>query len=251
MSVKERLKFYLKNKNISQAQFAESINVSNGYVNAIRKSILPDKLNLIKETYTDLNIEWLLTGEGEMIKLQGKSLDANYQKVGDNWQSVNEDSSHYNVTPVDNDNYMVVEYADLRVSAGPLGTKNLNALPKSKTRLIPREYDKGEYMVLRVDGPSMDNGTSISIPDGTEILVKKYYLHNGDKLPIRNNLFVIDAKDGQALKQIIEHNTEEGYIICHSYNPEFKDYKVMLEDVLQFFIYRKIVSSRPPIPDIK
>ena len=210
-------------------------------------------VNIILEKFPDINKDWLvgfIKDDSEWLKMQGKPLDSNYAKVDNQWQMVQEESEHYNVTPIDNDNYMIVEYADLRVSAGPLGTKNLNALPKSKTRLVPKEYDNGEYMVLRVDGPSMDNGTSISIPDGTEILVKKYYLHNGDKLPIRNNLFVIDAKDGQALKQIIEHNTEEGYIICHSYNPEFKDYKVMLEDILQIFIYRKIVSSRPPIPDI-
>ena len=250
MSVKDRLKSYLHFKFLKTSFFEKSIGASNGFVNSIRMSISPEKLEQITKIYTDLNIEWLLTGEGEMIKLQGKSLDANFEKKEEQWSRVEEAESHYNVTPIDNDNYMIVEYADLRVSAGPLGTKNLNSLPKSKTRLVPKEYDKGEYMVLRVDGPSMDNGTSISIPDGTEILVKKYYLHNGDKLPIRNNLFVIDAKDGQALKQIIEHNTEEGYIICHSYNPEFKDYKVMMEDVLQIFIYRKIVSSRPPIPDI-
>lgn len=250
MSVKDRLKSYLHFKFLKTSFFEKSIGASNGFVNSIRMSISPEKLEQITKIYTDLNIEWLLTGEGEMIKMQGKSLDANFEKKDDQWSRVEESESHYNVTPIDNDNYMIVEYADLRVSAGPLGTKNLNALPKNKTRLVPKEYDKGEYMVLRVDGPSMDNGTSISIPDGTEILVKKYYLHNGDKLPIRNNLFVIDAKDGQALKQITEHNTEEGYIICHSYNPEFKDYKVMMEDVLQIFIYRKIVSSRPPIPDI-
>lgn len=251
MSVKNRLNEYLKFKNIRKSHFEKSINVSNGYINSLSGSPSANKINDISKVYNDLNIEWLLTGEGEMIKLQGKSLDASFEKKEDQWSRAEESESHYNVTPIDNDNYMIVEYADLRVSAGPLGTKNLNALPKNKTRLVPKEYDKGDYMVLRVDGPSMDNGTSISIPDGTEILVKKYYLHNGDKLPIRNNLFVIDAKDGQALKQIIEHNTEEGYIICHSYNPEFKDYKVMMEDILQIFIYRKIVSSRPPIPDIK
>lgn len=250
MGIKERLIEYLKFKQIRKNQFEKSINVSNGYVNNIVKNIPYEKLSMIKVIYPDLNIDWLQFGEGEMIKLQGKSLDSNYAKINDEWQMAQEDPVHYNVTPVDNDNYMLVEYADLRVSAGPLGTKNLQALPKNKTRLVPKEYDKGEYMVLRVDGPSMDNGTSISIPDGTEILVKKYYLQNGDKLPIRNNLFVIDAKEGQALKQITEHNTEQGYIICHSYNPDFKDYKVMLEDILQIFIYRKIVSSRPPIPDI-
>ena len=97
MSVKERLKFYLKFKNISQVDFAKSINVSTGYVNAIRQSIQPTKINDISKVYNDLNIEWLLTGEGEMIKLQGKSLDANFEKNDDQWQMVQEDAEHYNV----------------------------------------------------------------------------------------------------------------------------------------------------------
>src|SRR5690606_2436435 len=99
-----------------------------------------------------------------------------------------------------------------------------------KTMLVPKEFDKGEYLVVRVDGPSMDDGSIYSIPSGANILIKRYYLENGDMLPIKGNLFVIDAVDGQALKQITEHNTEEGYIICHSYNPEFKDYRVDMED---------------------
>ena len=73
MSVRERIKFYLKSKNITQEAFSETIGVSKGYVNAIRKSIQPDKLSLIKERYSDLNIDWLLTGEGEMISMEGKN----------------------------------------------------------------------------------------------------------------------------------------------------------------------------------
>ena len=154
------------------------------------------------------------------------------------------------VTPVPNENYMWVEYADLSAAAGQLGGSDVDTLPETKKRLVPREYENGEYLVIRVDGDSMDDGSKYSIPDGTEILIKKYYLGNGDKLPIRNNLFVINAREGKALKQIVEHNVEDGYIVCHSYNSDFKDYKINMEDILEIFIYRKIVSSRPPIPDI-
>ena len=146
----------------------------------------------------------------------------------------------------------MVEYADLSVQAGPLGTAPVSELPKSRTMLVPKEYDNGEYLVLKVDGNSMyKKDSDISIPDGTKILVKKFYLQPGEKLPIRNNLFVIDAKDGQALKQVILHDVENGFIRCHSYNEDFKDYDVKMEDILQIFIYRKVVSSRPPIPDIE
>ena len=68
MSVKERLKLYLKEKKITERSFAEAIEVSSGYVNAISKSIQPDKLQRISIQYPDLNQVWLLTGEGEMLK---------------------------------------------------------------------------------------------------------------------------------------------------------------------------------------
>lgn len=48
--------------------FEKSIGVANGYVNSISKSIGIDKISLILEKYPNLNIEWLLTGRGEMLK---------------------------------------------------------------------------------------------------------------------------------------------------------------------------------------
>jgi|SRR5690606_36546052 len=68
MSVKERVKEFLNNQNITISVFEKSINASNGYVNSISKSIGIDKINIILEKYPNLNIEWLLTGKGEMLK---------------------------------------------------------------------------------------------------------------------------------------------------------------------------------------
>lgn len=68
MSVKNRIKEYCKAEKLSISAFEESIGVSNGYVNAISKSIGIDKLNTIIEKYSNLNIEWLLTGKGSMLK---------------------------------------------------------------------------------------------------------------------------------------------------------------------------------------
>lgn len=74
MGVRERLKAYLKHNNISQSAFAEAIGASTGYVNAIAKSIGPDKIPIIKSIFTDLNIDWLLTGEGSMLKNTDQSV---------------------------------------------------------------------------------------------------------------------------------------------------------------------------------
>lgn len=68
MCVKERLIEYIKYKGVGQNKFAESIGVSSGYVNNIRKSIQPDKIFSISKKYPDLNTGWLLTGEGTMLR---------------------------------------------------------------------------------------------------------------------------------------------------------------------------------------
>jgi transcriptional regulator with XRE-family HTH domain len=68
MTVKERLIVYLEEKKISKSAFGKSIGVSNAYVTSIRKSIDKDKIKSIAFNYPDLNLEWLLYGEGEMLK---------------------------------------------------------------------------------------------------------------------------------------------------------------------------------------
>ncbi len=63
MSVKERLKSFIKREGLSVKAFEESIGVSNGYVNSISKGIGKRKLETILEKYPKLSLEWLLTGK--------------------------------------------------------------------------------------------------------------------------------------------------------------------------------------------
>ena len=65
-SVKERLLFYLSSKRISKSAFGTSIGASASFVDAIRSSISPEKLERIMDEYPDLNLIWLLTGRGKM-----------------------------------------------------------------------------------------------------------------------------------------------------------------------------------------
>lgn len=72
MTVKQRLENYLKYEKISKTTFGNTIGVSASYINSIRKSIQPDKINSIAQNYPNLNITWLLTGEGEMLTQTGE-----------------------------------------------------------------------------------------------------------------------------------------------------------------------------------
>nr|DAQ26841.1 MAG TPA: LAMBDA REPRESSOR (TRIPLE MUTANT)/DNA COMPLEX-DNA COMPLEX, DOUBLE HELIX, TRANSCRIPTION-DNA.1A [Caudoviricetes sp.] len=67
-TVKERIAKYLKDSKIPQSVFCERVGLSKGYLGAMRKSFQPDTINNIIIEFPNLNIEWLLTGKGEMLK---------------------------------------------------------------------------------------------------------------------------------------------------------------------------------------
>lgn len=82
MTVKERLIIFIKTQNMGQGAFEKKVGLSNGYVNNIRKSIQPDKLQLIARYFPSLNTGWLITGEGEMLKKNLPAYSINQQEIG-------------------------------------------------------------------------------------------------------------------------------------------------------------------------
>lgn len=68
MGIKGRLKVFLKLNNISKLEFYKSISVPSGYS---EKGLTFSSKVLIKiiKTYPNLNIKWLLIGEGNMTEI--------------------------------------------------------------------------------------------------------------------------------------------------------------------------------------
>lgn len=65
----ERLKLLRKTLNLTQIEFAEIINSSNGHVSDMekgRKNITDSTIDLL-ELKKNVNVDWLRTGEGEMF----------------------------------------------------------------------------------------------------------------------------------------------------------------------------------------
>lgn len=67
-TVKERLISFIKYLQIGQGKFESQCGLSNGYVNNIRRSVTPEKLQQISLRFPELNTGWLMTGEGEMLR---------------------------------------------------------------------------------------------------------------------------------------------------------------------------------------
>lgn len=176
-------------------------------------------IDVLCEKFNVLNRDYLNNGDGNLLLLE-------------------------EVRSVPESDYMMLEYADLRSNGGKLGGGDMTVLPDTRKRLIPREYENGKYLVVRVNGNSMYDGTARSLSDGDEILIRELENDEWENLPILTRLFVITSRDGNVVKQIKEVNKESGYIICNSFNKSFDDLKIYFSDIYQIFVVYKIVQKQ-------
>ena len=177
----------------------------------------------IATTFPDINKEWITDNKGTMF-------------LSDNTLINGKDL-----------NYMMVEYVDLSASAGMLGgdfsADVIDKLPDTHKRLVPREYREGSYLVVRVNGDSMDDGTKRSLSDGDEILIR-LWTDPIETLPIRSKLFVLTTRSGHIVKQITKIDHNKKVITCHSFNPLYPDQVVDFNELIQIFTVEKIVNSK-------
>jgi transcriptional regulator with XRE-family HTH domain len=71
--LKNRLLLFLEKNEISEAKFCRTIGVSRSYTATLKNNITTKTQEKIRKAYPDLNMNWLLTGEGEMLKSSAPS----------------------------------------------------------------------------------------------------------------------------------------------------------------------------------
>lgn len=67
LTVKERISLYLENKGISEYRFERDLGLSKGYLNKA-KNPSSDILTKLSGIYPDISTEWLIRGEGPMLR---------------------------------------------------------------------------------------------------------------------------------------------------------------------------------------
>lgn len=66
-TIQERLKAFIKSLNISERDFCKSIGVSHSYVSNVKNKVNASTREALASVYPLLNIDWLLTGRGDML----------------------------------------------------------------------------------------------------------------------------------------------------------------------------------------
>lgn len=88
-TIKQRLITFIEYLGISTRSFEGNCNLSFGYIANLKSSPSANKIMKILNAYPDLSQDWLLTGEGEMLR--GGVRQTSH---GDNSPNINGDNNH-------------------------------------------------------------------------------------------------------------------------------------------------------------
>lgn len=216
MDLQSRIREFIAYKGLTIQQFEAKVPLSNGAVSKMGDNTRRGTLDRISKSFPELNVSWLLTGEGEMLKSTPKP------------------AFESNATTSDLSNYVEVEFVDLRASAGMQSGFAVDPYPDKVTRLVHiPDGNPNNYIVIRVNGISMDDGTARSISEGAELLAKR--VERLEDMRIHTRLYCIFSQSGDVIKQVSEVNAKEGYLKCHSFNPAYEDFTIPIEEIYHIF----------------
>lgn len=215
MSVKDRVKAYCKVVGMPVTSFEKCIGAKNGYVNSISKGIGADYLNKIVVNFPNLNIDWLLTGNGEMLK-GGDLVDQMTKRWAKKFGASKEDNSEDAGPriPLVEQN-AVAGWGNSAVAIAETDIKEYYIIPKFRHLQV-------DFMI-EVTGDSMQPS-----------------YHSGDVVACRiirssyiqwNRCHVIATRDQGILIKRLQPSEKPEHIQAVSDNPRYPPFDVPLSDV--------------------
>lgn len=205
MAIKDRLRTYLSYKNLSLRELERQCDISNGVLGRLSESTSPKTLKRIGDN-SDLNVDWLLTGEGDMLT--------------DNPQS---------------EAHRLIPFYDVETTGGYSGLVSSSEEGAIAGYIQPGGWFGGrETAAIRHVGDSMTE-----YPSGCILAVREVK----DKhllVPGRN--YVIETREYRVTKRIQRGNGENTIMLYSSNTDKYDDgrlihepFEVDLEDVLHIY----------------
>ena len=196
MDVKERLLEFIHYKRMTVSQFHVEIGVSNAYVANMSKSIGTKALQKIEARFPELNVDWLLKGEGEMLNLTAKLPNVKMIKV--------------------------VPMASCGVTLDSF--------------LSPDNSIECENIIQPVLGAELaivvnDDKMAPEYPMGCKIFVKRI---DADNFINWGSDYVLDTKDGILFGKLFP-SSEDDRICCKSCNAKYPDVNLKKDCVLSYY----------------
>ncbi len=205
--MKKRLILFLKHIGISQFKFEQKVGLSRGMVNKIGDNITASSLAKITAVYPELNINWLKTGEGQML-------------IGQELQKT-EAIYYAPKLPVSAMAGSLVGFTD---SVSEWDLENV---------VVPI---KNIDLVIPLSGDSMKP----DYPEGCLLLTKRI----DEKAFIEwGKVFVLDTRNGVVIKQIYP-SEEENKVRCISINTLYPPFEVNKDDIFCWYVVLMIMARK-------
>lgn len=224
--LKERLFYFIEHKGLTVQSFEKTVGLSNGAVSKMGDNTRRSTIDKISNFFGDLNKNWLLTGEGEMLIGEyptGNDITIHKRDTG---KKVNIKSEYITyLLPMSAMGDSLTGFASPSVF-----------LNDCETIISPIE---NVDFAITVYGDSM----SPEYPSGSRILIKKI---NPNIFIDWGKTYVLDTPNGVIVKEVHECREKEGYIKCHSINPDpkFSDFDVPLSEVYGMYRVLMCLSAK-------
>lgn len=197
--MKERLLKYLRYRKMGQNSFEDMCGLASGVINKLNLGFRSDKLALIAEKCPDLNIRWLITGEGDMLM--------------DSYPYKEPDGIDLPLLP-------------FSAVAGYLAENNSESWSGLEYCRVPEFSSRGADFLIRVEGDSMypryGNGELLAI----RVIKDPTFFQWG-------KVYVLSTNQGCVVKRLFPDPKDDRAIVCHSENSSlYPDYRITKEDVL-------------------
>lgn len=232
-TVKQRLMDFIQYKGLSQGKFERMCNMSNGYLNNLKKTIGSEKLQNVCRAFPDLNTEWLLYGEGEMLKTDNHSVQQTNTYGNNNYVVGN-----HNTISNSADDIPFVEAEEMErapiVPATIARAPQTDVLEALSGRIGTLEMapigvtDVPITMWYRVQDESI--APKYEIGD----LIGLWAYPKGEEDPVPGKLYGINTmSNGLILRRLFP--TEDGYMARAINRDEYPDYHIRQKNIVQVY----------------
>lgn len=204
-TVKDRTLEFIKFKGLTMKAFEQRCDLSTGYVTSMRKGYGSEKLNNVLTAFPELNREWLLYGEGDMLS---------------STSSAQPQPSVKNERVADDEAYKV-PLVPVSALAGSLNDFSLSVKRDDCETVISPIKDID--MAIKISGDSMEP----EYPSDSQVFVKKI---NERAFLEWGRVYVLNTCNGIVIKRLMPTN-DPNTVLCESINPKYPPFEVNLENV--------------------
>lgn len=208
--IKQRILEFANTLGISKRDFYTKIGVSRGTLES-KTGITEDVMAKFIATYPNVSIEWLMTGEGDMIKNSKRS----FSPINNNIKTITKPR------------------IPLNAAAGALSLA-LESVTEEECEQLPIIPTLPDYdFTIQVRGDSMLPEFRSGDEVACRFINEASFIQWG--LP-----HVLDTVQGVVIKSIFQDKDD---IICKSFNPRFPDYSIPKNDILHMAIVVGLVRQ--------